>query len=160
MSRKEIRARAIKALARDGRLTPEALVNAARSPHHPMHNDFIWNDKVAAEKYRLGQARGFIAEVRVVHTTIGITSVAYVRDPAASPEQGYVHITTLRTEQENAQLALAAEITRIKAALERAREIAAVLELMPEYDAAFNALELLAGRIRRGDPGEISPTIM
>lgn len=36
-----------------GRLTPGAVVSAARSQNHPLHPHFEWDDRVAAEAYRL-----------------------------------------------------------------------------------------------------------
>ena len=54
---------------RYGRLTPELVLKEARSPDHPLHNRFEWNDAVASERYRLDQARGLIRKVRVVYKT-------------------------------------------------------------------------------------------
>jgi hypothetical protein len=60
-----------------GRLTPRNVVDAARKPDHPLHRRFEWNDGVAAEKYRLVQARQLIRTVRCsfVSPTSGPTSV-------------------------------------------------------------------------------------
>lgn len=41
-------------------LTPQNLLDANRAEDAPMHNDFEWNDSVAAEEYRLTQARYMI----------------------------------------------------------------------------------------------------
>lgn len=48
-----------------GKLTPAAVVKAARSPKSPLHNRFEWDDSVAGEKYRLIQAGDLIREQRV-----------------------------------------------------------------------------------------------
>lgn len=50
----------------EGRLTPEAVVSAARSSNHPLHPHFEWDDSAAAEMYRQEQARNIIRIVRVV----------------------------------------------------------------------------------------------
>ena len=42
-------------------LTPENLVNANRAENTPLHNEFEWNNDIAADKYRLHQARHIIA---------------------------------------------------------------------------------------------------
>lgn len=47
------------------RLTPRLVLETARNPEHPLHSRFEWNDGVAAEKYRLDQARTLIAVVKV-----------------------------------------------------------------------------------------------
>lgn len=39
-----------------GTLTPSLLVDLARSPEHPLHNRFEWDDTKAAAKWRLEQA--------------------------------------------------------------------------------------------------------
>ena len=45
---------------RDGSITPQAVVDAARPEGSVLHNLFEWNDEKAAEKYRLSQASTFI----------------------------------------------------------------------------------------------------
>lgn len=52
--------------AAGGRLTPNAVVDSARSENHPLHPHFEWDDALAAESYRLDQARNIIRMVRVV----------------------------------------------------------------------------------------------
>ena len=42
-------------------LTPKNLLNANRDETAPLHNEFEWNDGIAAEKYRENQARHIIA---------------------------------------------------------------------------------------------------
>lgn len=49
-----------------GRLTPPAVVEAARNNRHPLHKFFEWNDAIAAESYRLDQARTLIRSVALV----------------------------------------------------------------------------------------------
>jgi len=50
-----------------GRLTPGIVVDTARDESHPLHARFEWDDQIAGEKYRLGQARELIRSVRVVY---------------------------------------------------------------------------------------------
>jgi len=47
-------------LARSGGLTPKRLVDANRAEDAPLHNEFEWNDSVAAEAYRENQAAHII----------------------------------------------------------------------------------------------------
>jgi hypothetical protein len=49
-----------------GRLTPDAVVEEARSPESVLHRHFEWDNDVAAEAYRLDQARGIIRCIRIV----------------------------------------------------------------------------------------------
>jgi hypothetical protein len=48
-----------------GELTPKAVVDAARSKRHPLHVHFEWDDSIAAENYRVDQARSLIRVIRV-----------------------------------------------------------------------------------------------
>lgn len=47
-----------------GHLVPAAVVHAARETKSVLHRHFEWTDKIAAEKYRLDQARSLI---RCIH---------------------------------------------------------------------------------------------
>lgn len=46
---------------RDGAVTPEAVLEDARSEDSPIHGDFEWDNDKAAEKYRLKQAQQMIS---------------------------------------------------------------------------------------------------
>jgi hypothetical protein len=48
-----------------GRLTPRLAVAAARDESNPLHPCFEWDDAVAAEAYRLSQARAVIRLIRI-----------------------------------------------------------------------------------------------
>ena len=54
-------------LAEEGRLTPRNLVDESRDKDAPLHQEFEWDDSVAAENYREEQARGMIRFLEVVH---------------------------------------------------------------------------------------------
>lgn len=53
------------AKAHAGGITPKAVVEAARDERHPLHRHFQWDDALAAEAYRLDQARTIIRCIRV-----------------------------------------------------------------------------------------------
>lgn len=48
-----------------GHLVPAAVVDAARDAKSVLHKHFEWNDKIAAEKFRLDQARSLIRSIHV-----------------------------------------------------------------------------------------------
>lgn len=50
----------------NGRLEPEWVVHAAKSERNPLHPLFEWDDTVAAQNWRVDQARGVIRSVEVV----------------------------------------------------------------------------------------------
>jgi len=47
-------------------LTPETVLESARSARSPLHHYFDWNNTSAAEKWRLRQSRQLIQEVNVI----------------------------------------------------------------------------------------------
>lgn len=53
-------------LEETGGLTPERLLDASKEENAPLHNEFEWDDTVAANNYRLGQAALIIRSI-VVH---------------------------------------------------------------------------------------------
>jgi hypothetical protein len=50
----------------NGRLEPEWVVHNAKSPRNPLHDLFEWDDNVAAQNWRIDQARSVIRSVEVV----------------------------------------------------------------------------------------------
>ena len=51
----------------DNRISPQELLEKARDVNSELHKCFEWNDSIAAEKYRLQQARGVL--VNLVYKT-------------------------------------------------------------------------------------------
>ena len=49
-------------------LTAKSLVDASRDEKAPLHNEFEWNDSIAAEKYREEQAANIIRHLIIVRT--------------------------------------------------------------------------------------------
>lgn len=64
----KVAARELERITKDngGSVTPEIVLNSARSNDSPLHNIFDWDDSVAAEKWRIVQARQVIAQLRIV----------------------------------------------------------------------------------------------
>lgn len=159
MSSQKIRAKCIAALEKQGRVTPDVLLAAAKSKSYPLHGDFIWDDKIAGHKYRVEQAREIIASVRVMTKTtkMSITAVGYVRDPrVAGNKQGYVSVAALRDDRAYAEEALDAEVDRIKSLLDRAREFAEIVGLRAELETALQSIMRLHSRSRRGAAGVVN----
>ena len=49
------------------KLTADLVVSTAQDPSSPLHPYFEWDDNVAAHQWRLNQARGLIARVKIFH---------------------------------------------------------------------------------------------
>lgn len=69
--------------SRDGVLTCEAVVDAARAKSSPLHSYFTWDDSRAAERYRLIEAGKLIATVRIEYRQKKAAQVVYA--PAFIP---------------------------------------------------------------------------
>lgn len=57
----------LKVLADNNNLSPESVLDLAKDENSPLHNLFEWNDAIAAEKYRLNQARQIIQQIVIVN---------------------------------------------------------------------------------------------
>lgn len=69
--------------SRDGVLTCEAVLEAARPENSPLHDYFTWDDSRAAERYRLIEAGKLIATVRIEYRRKKTAQVVYT--PAFIP---------------------------------------------------------------------------
>jgi hypothetical protein len=113
-----------------GRLTPQIVLDAAKRESHPLHEYFEWDDSIAAQAWRVEQARGLIRSVKLVVTTdrIEFSTVHYVRDPRVPMEdQGYVGIPNAQSDHDLAQQIIRQEFARADAALGRAEDVAKAL---------------------------------
>ena len=132
-----------------GRLTPDIVVEDARQKSSPLHNYFEWNTKQAAYHYWRAQARQLIKSVKIeIRTeTRKIRVVAYVHDPDCSEkEQGYISIMQLKSETDKARDAIVSEFSRAAAALERAHNIAAVLDMADDVSEVMEQVQYLHHR--------------
>ncbi len=130
-TREEIIRAALEPLRKSGRLTPQAVVRAARDKRHPLHKEFEWNDAKAADMQRIERARELIRYVTVVvvNKTASVVSPYYVRDPRAPPkEAGYVPVTAQEIDRNNAKTIMLAELDRCESAVERARNVVGALD--------------------------------
>lgn len=61
----------LQALSEQGGVTARDVIDAARSSNSPLHPYFEWNDKAAADEYRLYQARSMLRSIRVRYDDAG-----------------------------------------------------------------------------------------
>ena len=131
-----------------GRITPDAVVEDARDPRSPLHSHFEWDDSAAARQYRLDQARALIRTVKLEISIVSNTIAAphYVRDPRAGDGQGYVALSQVRSEDDLARQVMRDEMSRVLAAMERARSVSDVLDMTGELDNLIIAIEEVRNR--------------
>lgn len=134
-----------------GVLTPDMVIEEAKNPDSPLHERFEWDVEKAAVEHWRDTARSIIRSVRIEYRVDNrkVSCVGYVRDPSAERgEQGYVPLAKLKSQDEAARDALAAEVRRIEAAVERAREIAMFLGMADELESVVSGLARFAEQIK------------
>lgn len=132
-----------------GRLTPDAVLQDAKSTKSPLHDEFDWDDSTAAHQWRLMQARELVRSVRIEFQTDTriVSTVRYVRDPTAGEEQGYVDVARLRSAPDMARDALLSELKSARALFERAFSLAEVLGLSEEFTELQQRVEMIRGKL-------------
>lgn len=85
-----------------GVLTAPLVVDVARDPKHPLHSRFEWNDELAANSYRVEQARALIRTVRV----------RYVSESSSQASDSVRAFSSVRTPQGGHAYEPTAEVVR------------------------------------------------
>jgi hypothetical protein len=132
-----------------GRLTPEHVVEAARNPESPLHQEFTWNNDAAAENWRLHQARHLVRTllVTVVTSTTVLSIPAYLRDPTLPKrQQGYINTARVDRGTQEAREIVRTELARTLGNLQRASAIGSVLGLDDEIGQVIAQVEAIRDR--------------
>jgi len=143
------RKEALDAIARKHRgvLRAEDVVEEARNPKHILHGIFEWQDGIAAHKFRVQQAREYIANVEYVYSVDERTYRApeWVKDPRREHhEQGYVSLDRLKSDKELARESLVQEFSRAAGHLQRAHDLARALRFKPkEVESIYRRTNVL-----------------
>ena len=118
----------------NGNLTPDMVIEDARSPDSPLHAQFEWDQGKAAYQHWLDTARELISCVKVEIQTSTREIVAHAYVHTGGSKQGYKAVTRIRDEREQAMEILKQEFQRVADALRRAKEIAIAFDLESEVD--------------------------
>jgi hypothetical protein len=116
-------------------VTPELLVELSRDPSSPTHDEFEWDDTVAAQKYRTEQARQLIAHIRIVKEE---DQEYKVRAFVPTPERNSVYVplqNALNNDSYREHLLKQAKADSeiFLAKYRRLEELASVTEAMMEF---------------------------
>lgn len=119
-------------------LTPRSLVNASRDANAPLHNEFEWNDSVAAEKYREDQARCIIRHLIIVRTDVEEVPRHRDRSFVSTGENNTAYVslqTALNNEtwKSNLLKAAKADAEKFIAKYRRLTELAGVIDAMKGF---------------------------
>ena len=114
-------------LKRDGCVKASVLVSEATPKKAPLHDEFEWNDKVAAHEHRLDQARKIIRttkvvyegeESRMVHVPVIISA-----DYEGSKEGEYKPIAMIICDKDQFELALGQIRSQMNSLIEAFNEL-------------------------------------
>lgn len=127
-TQQEIRNALLACAGATGSIDPHDVVYAAQDPDNALHNQFPWDDAVAAHAHRVDIARRLIARyitVTVIRPAQRVVTPVYVRSPTVVARQAsYDDIREM--DQVNADRVIDYELKRIAAAVARIRGIASV----------------------------------
>lgn len=136
---------------RNGRITPERLVTAARPTGHIMHGDFEWNDKKAGHKFRIEQAREIIRTwvmPKVTTSVIEFRAPAYVRDPRLpGSTQGYISTVRVRSDEDLKREVLVREFQYAASALQRAYDLADAFKARDQVQGLISQINAIRQRV-------------
>ncbi len=160
-AREQKRALRLKALedCRDslGRIVPRRVWKAAQADkNHPLHNEFEWNVKLAAEEAWDRRASTLIREIRleVIIDDRKVMAPYYVSDPRTD-EPGYIQTVRIAKREDWSQSVLLDELKRLEGGINRARELATVFRLESEFEKLLeNLFEVRRRVIQRAEAEE------
>lgn len=137
--------------AKHGTLTPELVVEDARSKNSPLHGLFEWDTKKAALAHWHDVARALIRNVRVtvVNESRTLRAPYFVRDQSLPVhQQGYTTIDRVRSDADLARDTVADECSRALAAFRRAADVAAAVGVEQDIRALMDQTMALGDRVR------------
>jgi len=123
-------------------ITPRNLWESARSSTHPLHDQFEWDDSVAAAIHRDEQARRLLRiRVDMVYKDRVIEAPICVRTPESPSEQpSYTRTVQIMGNKERSRQVLLEELDRASKAIERAKMVANALGLARECERLLESL--------------------
>lgn len=149
-SKKELIRQAISELAdSNGVVTSQAVFEAARSPNSVLHGEFVWDGDKAIVELGLRRAAELIRSVRVevVIDSHKVVAPYYVNHPSTSRSGEYVPVKSAADDDVIKHGVLINEISRIEAAISRARALAGIFNLEPEFAKMMEAVNDAKSRI-------------
>jgi hypothetical protein len=138
----------------DGFIKPHRVVEWARkNPESELHKRFEWDNKTAADEYRLYQARRLIA-VHVVSSGGQRQTISLIQD--RTPDRGYRHIEPVMKNADLREAALRQaldELRRWEAKYQYLQELAEMFEARARIEA-----RLVERKMKGGMPIPVPPS--
>jgi hypothetical protein len=112
-----------------GVLKPQAVVEAAQDLASPLHPHFEWDDRAAAHRYRLDQARTLIRVIRVEDDSAGEPPRAFYT-VTTRDGQAYHSLEEVRTSADLQRAVQERALRDLEGFLQRYNEISEVCEIV------------------------------
>ena len=125
----------------NGFITPRLVVDDARNPASPLHDYFDWNNKEAAEKWRIEQAKYLIRTISITVIDEKRPEIRQFYSITSTPEmdteepQVYVTLNTILTDKEKRQEVIAYALRELRGWTERYRQYSELHELIGRVDS-------------------------
>ena len=138
---------------RHGVIDPNTVVDESRPDDAPLHPVFEWCDEIAAEKWRVEQARRVVRSVEVVidkrHSSTKVAQIAYVNIPS---QKGYISHGRVSLSVELYREAEALFLDRLASAQQQLERIRALspFDHRPRMAEAADHLEKAKGLVSAG----------
>ena len=121
-------------------LTKKTLVDASRPEDAPLHNEFEWDDEVAAEEWRKRQAQNMISNLSIVLVETEDEEVTPVRAFYATELHHYENIRAIITNEEKKDDLLIRAIRELQAFKRKYR-------ILTELETVFSAIDTIAEKV-------------
>ncbi|MBX6387319.1 MAG: hypothetical protein IRZ07_30805 [Microbispora sp.] len=127
---------------RDGGIMAEAVVDDARPVDSPLHPAFEWDDSVAAEKYRLDQARYLIRAVVIQRPDVEEPRPvrAFVVVKESDGNEVYTSTITALSDEELRRQVLERALRELDAWRRRYDDLAELAEVLAAADRALETV--------------------
>lgn len=129
-------------LAASGALTPKRLLDANRDEDAPLHDEFEWDDGVAAEKYRENQAAHIIRCITVkVETETQTATRAFVRATEISCE--YLPISVVMKDPKLTEALLREARRDMETFIEKYQALEALTLVLADMNSVLKRMEVM-----------------
>lgn len=136
----------------DGILYPAAVVEYARNPETALHGEFTWNDTIAAEQWRIQQARQIIRVRIVSQANNPVTIRAYVSlsEDRQNPGGGYRRFQDVMADPELRRQYL-------RQALKEVEHWRQKFKSLEELDPVFSAIAEVEEQVEYAEANNLLP---
>lgn len=127
---------------RNDPLEPSTIVDAARAEDSPLHPHFEWDDSVAAEEFRSGQARELVRSltVDVSRSNLETRPVRAFVNVSVGEDRGYVTTQTAMSSIELRKQVIAKAWAELEAWRQRHAELVELARIFTMVDQGLEAL--------------------